>query len=169
MQFLAFSMPNINFNAKALMVVGLVVVLGIVLGEHRAKRIAMGTFVGFIVADKLGAGAFNYLQNQSWGRSVSLSAVQIALFVSFMVLLTIGHSEEHGRGHINLQLIILSLLTSIFVIASLIGFLPEESRTQLTTDYNIAAMIYGWQYIWLLATAVWMVILNFWPKPDHKK
>lgn len=163
------ALPNINFNAKALIVVGIILVLGIVLGEHRAKRIAMGSFVGFIVADKLGQGAFNYLQKQTWGQGVSLSTVQIVLFAAFVLLLTAGHSEELGRGHINLKLIILSLLTSVFIIASLIGFLPPGSREQLVTDYNIAALIYNWQYGWLLATALWMALLNYLPKPDKKK
>lgn len=161
--------PQLNFNSLLGVGVVLSLLLSFVLGEYRIKRLAIGSFAGFIIADKLATTVLGYLQKQSWGRGVELGIVQIVLFCGVIIAMMVGHGDEAGRGKGGLKVMVLALLTMLFVVASVIGFLPAGNRESLITDYNLASMIYGWHYVWLLASAGWLALLNYLPKPDKKK
>ncbi len=161
--------PALNFNNLFGLGVLLTLLLGFVLGEYRVKRLAIGSFAGFIIADKLAVVVLNYLQKQSWGKGSELGVVQIVIFCVTIVMMVVGHGDEAGRGKGGVKVLVFALLTMLFVASSVISFLPTNSRETLVTDYNLASMIYGWHYIWLLASAGWLALLNYLPKPDKKK
>lgn len=154
-------MPNLSFNTILFATLGAGFVLAFFAGEGRVKKLAAGSLVGYLVAMQLGDFVLAQLSKVSLIPSLSLGTVQIILLAAVTLLFNLGKVNHiEGRPRVNVESIVVAIITAAFIFTTVLGFLGEETRSSLLNDYNLAAMLYNWRLLLLGLTAGGLILIE---------
>ena len=154
--------------------IGLTFVLGVAYGfilkREKTITVLCSTYIAMVMASSFSEYVFQFFQgnkviaNQVWVKSnVSESTVAIALFLIVLFFVSGAiNSAASGSGDLSpIEVIIYSALIMAIIISTIIGFLPEASRNNITAASRVASIIYGLRTLWIIAPPISLVILNF--------
>jgi len=154
--------------------IGLTFVLGVAYGfilkREKTITVLCSTYIAMVMASNFSEYVFQFFQgnkviaNQVWVKSnVSESTVAIALFLIVLFFVSGAiNSAASGSGDLSpIEVIIYSALIMAIIISTIIGFLPEASRNNITAASRVASIIYGLRTLWIIAPPISLVILNF--------
>lgn len=155
------NLPAINPNTILLVAGAGGLGLAFLAGEGRVKKFATGSLVGFLFASQIGALAQAQLAKLSFVPDLSIGAVQIILLAVVALLFNLGkiHHVE-GRPRVSVESIGLAVITAAFLFTAVLSFVGAETRKAITTDYNLAAMLYSWRLLLLGLTAGGLVVVE---------
>jgi len=154
--------------------IGLTFVLGIAYGfilkREKTITILCSTYIAMVMSSSFTEYVFQFFQgnkvigNQIWIKgNMSSSTVAIALFLLVLVFVSGAiNSSSSSSGDLSpLEVVIYTALTMALVISTIIGYLPEATRTNVLTTSKIGGVIYGFRTLWIIAPPISLVILNF--------
>jgi hypothetical protein len=154
-------MPDLSFNTVLFASLGAGFALAFFAGEARVRKLAAGALVGYLVAIQLGEFVLAQLGKVSFIPELSLGTVQIILFAFITLSFNLGRAHQvEGRPRVNVESIVVAVITATFIFTSVLGFLGEETRSGLMNDYNLAAMLYEWRLLLLGLTAGGLILLE---------
>ena len=154
-------MPTLSFNTILFSALGAVLVLAFIAGEGRVKKLAAGSLVGYLVALQFGDFVLSQLGKLSFVPELSLGTVQIILLVVVTLLFNLGKVHHiEGRTRVNVESIAVAIITAAFIFTAILGFLGEETRSNLLNEYNLAAMLYNWRLLLLGLTAGGLILIE---------
>lgn len=150
-----------NFNPTPdIIIIGiiiLVVVYGMLVGQHKVKTLAMSAYVGIVVAGELGGRAA-----QMAGGRAAETTVKLALFALPIVILEFSRRQKQRKQHSGpLMTMILCALTAALIISSGLDLMGEETRKSITGDSALAAAIHSLRLWWIGGVPVAVVLENF--------
>jgi len=154
-------MPELSFNTALFVALGVGFAIAFFAGEGRVKKLAAGSLVGYLIALQLGEFAVTQLTKLSFLPELSLATVQLAIFALVTLLFNLGKTHHiDGRPRVNVESIAVAIITAAFIFTTVLGFLDDSTRNQLTTDYNLAAMLYEWRLLLLGLTAGGLLLVE---------
>lgn len=125
------------------------------------KKLAAGSLVGYLVALQLGEFVLAQVSKLSFVPELSLSTVQLILFALVTLLFNMGKTHHiEGRPRVNIESVTVAFFAAAFIFASVLSFLSESTRSQLVSDYNLAAMLYEWRLLLLSLTAGGLLLIE---------
>lgn len=154
--------------------IGLAFIIGIAYGFilRREKTITAlcATFIGLVIATNFSGYLFQvfngnqFIANSIWIRSnASLSTISIAtlLIVSVLITASINSSSQRNGGDISpFEVVIYSALNIALIISSIIGFLPELTRSGILTSSMAAKILFNYRTAWIVLPPLALIILN---------
>lgn len=163
------NLSSFSLNTKIIVVFGVFLLIGVLLGEGRLKKVTLATFAGLVVADNFAKPIDKFLSTRHF-LSLSLAAIQAILLITTIVLLSLGkmHKSE-ALGKSSLRGIILSILASVFIVTSTIHLLPPDIHDKILSQSTLIFLLYKLRIVWMGLTVVWLIILNIWPVPEKPK
>lgn len=154
--------------------IGLAFVLGIAYGFilKRDKTITTlcSVYIGLVIASSFSESLFNFFNgnstvaNQVWIRSnASLSTISIALFLLCILFISgaINSTSSRGSDISPLEVIIFSAFTMALIISSILGFLPESTRTHYFEVSKAARTLFQYKVWIVLGAPLTIIVLNF--------
>lgn len=166
----SFFQFNLSTDTMIFLAIVAVLVMGIVLGQDKVKTFALSIYVGLVLATELAQPVYDVLEGRGLtvGGSVGVTTVRIILLALPIIGLELGHNKQHkGRRRGLVLTMILSILTSALVIASIIGLLEPEARALVLSGSSLASILYGLRLVWLGAVPV-VVIAESFAKPKER-
>ncbi|MFH1088317.1 MAG: hypothetical protein V1719_00565 [Patescibacteria group bacterium] len=149
------------------------VVYGFLMGKDKIMVTILGAYVGLVIANQWGARVFSIVSEQSavlddsWIKgNLSVFIVKVILFavVLLIVALRCGMIPQIGNNGGILGMV-MPLLYSIFsaalIAASILDFLPEETRNQVVEKSIIAAPLVVY-YSWWLILPIGLMLMTGW-------
>lgn len=101
--------------------------------------------------------------------NLSLSQIQIALFVLTLLLVSTkaGIDAEKGRGWLSpIELTILSTLTGALIVTTILSFMPIEQRELLAETSRLVMYLDHFHGLWTVAPIVGLIVLGLRRKGD---
>lgn len=155
-----------------LVFLGASVIYGFLMGQEKVIVTLLGAYVGLVVANQWGASAYSLITGQDMVLStewiegnISIFTVKVALFVLALLIVAVrggalGYSLAGGRGLLGLGVQLgYSLLSAALVAGSILQFLPEETKTQITEGSLVAGPLVT-HYAWLLILPVLLMAIT---------
>lgn len=146
------------------------VAYGFILKREKVITILSSIYIAIVMATSFTEYVFQFFQgnkviaNQIWVKgNISSGTVAIALFllVIFFVSGAINASSSRSGDASVIEVIVYMALSMALIISTILGFLPEETRTMITNGSKVATIIYGFRTLWVIAPPISLVILNF--------
>jgi hypothetical protein len=161
-----------NFNTISFVLLAALVAYGIVLGENRLRLVSLGGILALFVVSQIPTDSLDELARKGiFGIHPTPTQFDLFLLGLILALFALGAMLSVKKAQNKIRSFILAIVSALCIVCFSIVVLPDSSRTQLTTDYNLAAMAYAVRYYSLLAFAIWTVITMFVVEKDdrHKK
>lgn len=160
-----FGSIAVNGNVFVFAVLGLFLGCGLLFGEARLKRMAIGALVGLFAADQLADFAATQLGHA--GFEIDDQAVlKLALLLLVAIPLSLGKAPSVG-GRFSIRSIVLGMLAGTTVVAYVSNFVADTLLQELQTEYNLIALATDNRSWWLAGLMLWLIILHVW-KPKSK-
>ncbi len=161
-----FALPHINFSIDAaiFLTIGLMLVGGFVLGQHKVKTFVLSVYVGIVLATELGQPVFDFLSGRglTMGGAIGIAKVRIMLLALPVIGLELGHNKQNrGQRRGMVLTMILAVLTAALLISSVIFLLEPEGRQQALDRSTLASIFYGLRLWWLAAVPVVAIAESF--------
>lgn len=146
------------------------VAYGFILKREKVITILSSIYIAIVMSTSFTEYVFQFFQgnkviaNQIWIKgNISESTVGIALFllVIFFVSGAINASSTRSGDTSTLEIIIYMALSMALIISTIVGFLPDEMRSNIMNGSKVANMVYGFRTLWIIAPPISLVILNF--------
>ena len=152
--------------------VGASLVYGFLMGRDRVVVTLLGAYVGLVIANQWAARALNFVTEQSpilsdelASENLSIFMTKVALFIgTILIIVLMGGfvTSIFARGHVAINLIIqlsYSFLSATLIAASIIEFLPEETKTQVIEGSSLIGTLVTY-YSWWLALPVLLILVT---------
>ena len=148
------------------------IIYGFLLGKDKIMITILGTYVGLVIANQWGAQAFNWISGQSgvlntgWMHgSLSIFIVKTALFAIVLLIIALKGgwlTRAPGGGPFGMIMpLVYSVLNAGLIAASILDFLPEETKKQVVEKSMIAAPLVTY-YSWWLILPVFFIFVFGW-------
>ena len=149
--------------------VGASLVYGFLMGRDRVVVTLLGAYVGLVIANQWAARALNFVTEQSpflsdelASENLSIFLTKLALFIgTILVIVLMGGfvSSIFTRGNTIINLVIqliYSFLSATLIAASIVEFLPEETKVQVIEGSSLIGTLVTY-YSWWLALPVVLI------------
>jgi hypothetical protein len=146
------------------------VAYGFILKREKVITILSSIYIAIVMSTSFTQYVFQFFQgnkviaNQIWIKgNMSEGTVAIALFllVIFFVSGAINTASTRSGDTSGLEVIIYMALSMALIISTILGFLPDVTRTAIMSTSKVATIIYGMRTLWIIAPPISLVILNF--------
>lgn len=149
------------------------VVYGFLMGKDKIMVTILGTYVGLVIANQWGARVFNIVSeqsavlNDSWIKgNLSVFIVKVALFAIVLLIVALRGGlipQFHANGGVlgMVMPLLYSVFSAALIAASILDFLPEETRNQVIEKSVIAAPLVAY-YSWWLIIPVLLMFMTGW-------
>lgn len=164
-------MGAINWNLSTIVFATLVAMpfLGLILGESRLRRTTMAIYIGIVLAQSTSLFVTQKVEHVSKIANY-VNYIPLAIFGITVLLMNAGHVPHHETSKkLSARIMIMAVLLSVLLFSSVLNFLPSHMREQVTSGSLILSTLYSTRLIWLVASVLWLIILNMWPQHDDKK
>lgn len=165
-----FSIPEITFNLVFFSLIGLLCGLGFLFGENRLKALSYGGILALFILQMSADSMVNDLTSKV---NAPIAMAKIGFVAVICAAFFVGAVLHQKKARFKVRAIPLGVITALALTGYSIGLLTEKARETLTTDYNLAAMVYNFRFILLLVLGAWLLIIQFIPdksdKDDKKK
>ncbi|MBA3678918.1 hypothetical protein H0W80_01855 [Candidatus Saccharibacteria bacterium] len=161
-------LPQITFNLILFALLGGLSALGFLFGENRLKSISYGAFMSFFIVFVSSETAMNDLATKINFPIITAKLGFIALVCTALFL---GALIDQKKARNKIRSIPLAFITGLFICGYGVGLLPAKAQQSLVTDFNLAAQIYNFRMFFMVALAIWLVVIQFIPakKDDDEK
>ena len=148
-------------------------VYGFLMGKDKMMVTILGAYVGLVIANQWGARVFDLVANQTgvlntgWMHgSLSVFIVKIVLFAVVLLIIALRggwltHSLGNGGVFGLIMPLMYSVLNAALIAASVLDFLPEETRKQVIEKSVIATPLVVY-YSWWLILPVLLIFISGW-------
>lgn len=156
------------------LLVSLIIILVSALILHlksHVKFIALGLFIGLVLAETLGGGLHEWVIARwpDFDSQVALSTVKLSLLLIPALILGINHTvDKHGKWGF-LRTIVFVAVTTMFLLTSTVSLLPPDLRQEIAVRSIIAAQFLYFQRALVVGVAVLIVFDSFHHKAAIKK
>ncbi|MEK7096610.1 MAG: hypothetical protein AAB881_01525 [Patescibacteria group bacterium] len=142
---------------------------GFILRRDKTITTLCSVYMGLVISESLSKTVFDFfngnatIANQLWIRSnVSVSTITIVLFVGSILAITAAiNSSNRREGDISpFEVIIYSGLAMALIIASIVGFLPEATRTHILEVSKVVRIIFQYKTLLIIIPPISLVVLN---------
>lgn len=150
------------------------VVYGFLMGKDKIMVTILGAYVGLVIANQWGARVFDMVSHQSnvintgWMQgNLSIFIVKVALFALVILIIAMksgwltGMSGGDGGVFGMAMPLIYGILSAALIAASILDFLPEETRQQVIEKSSLAAPLVAY-YSWWLILPVILIMVSGW-------
>lgn len=144
---------------------------GFLMQRERIVVTIVSAYLALVVSQMFWPSVFGFFHgdNPLLGRyfvraDLSEAQVQIGLFVISMILISTkaGIDAQKGKGWLSpFELLVLSGLAGAVIATTIIGYLPEESRTHLAEQSRFVFYLVHYHNLLLIAPIAAMVALGF--------
>ena len=152
------------------------IVYGFLLGKDKIMVTILGAYVGLVIANQWGARVFDLVSTQSgvlntgWMHgNLSVFIVKTSLFALVLLIVALkGGWLLHppgGMGVFGMTMpLMYSVLNATLIAASVLDFLPEETRKQVVEKSIIAAPLVAYYSWWLILPVLLIFVLGWFSK-----
>lgn len=136
-----------SFNVLAIMIAGGIVAVSILLLQSRVVAALISAYASLLITQMWGAALFGLLTGSRaiFGFSLNLgiepyvvnAGLFLALWVLFIMLLSFGRKPRLPM----MQVLLLAIATSGFVLSTLIAMMSDAERTAITGDAAVATWL----------------------------
>ncbi|HAR54993.1 TPA: hypothetical protein DCR79_01760 [Patescibacteria group bacterium] len=149
------------------------VVYGFLMGKDKIMVTILGAYVGLVIANQWGARVFSLVSeesavlNDSWIQgNLSVFIVKVVLFAIVLLIVALrGGLLTQITGNNGVMGMVMPLVYSVFsaalIAASVLDFLPEDTRRQVIEKSIIAAPLVAYYSWWLILPIVLMLITGW--------
>ncbi len=149
------------------------VVYGFLMGKDKTLITILGAYVGLVIANQWGARVFSLVSSQTdvlntgWMQgNLAIFFVKVILFaLIILVIAQRGGWLAHAPSTIGVfgmvMPLVYSVLSAALIAASILDFLPEETRKQVIEKSVVAAPLVAY-YSWWLILPVLLIIVSGW-------
>lgn len=146
------------------------VAYGFILKREKVITILSSIYIAIVMTTSFTEYIFQFFQgNKVIANSVfikgnmSTGTVAIVLFllVIFFVSGAINTASSRSGDTSAIEVIVYMALSMALIISSILGFLPEATRTAMMSTSRVASIVYGMRTLWIIAPPISLVILNF--------
>ncbi|MBN2585626.1 hypothetical protein JXA59_03205 [Patescibacteria group bacterium] len=163
-----------TWDLVLLVFLGASLVYGFLMGREKVIITLLGAYVGLVIANQWGASAFAMLSqendviNSGWmSGNLSIFIVKVILFAAVLLLIATkgGLMLQGSIGGGGLMGFVVqagySVLNAALIAASILNFLPDETKQQVIDGSFIAAPLVNF-YSWLLILPLlFMIVASF--------
>lgn len=158
----------ISSDLTASLVIVLVSALILHVKSH-VKFIALGLFIGLVLAEAIGGTVTDALTSRlALDPTTTLSVVQISLLALPALILGHNHTVDKQKWGF-LRTVTFVAITTLFLLSSVISFLPLELKTEIIERSIIAAQLQYFRSFLLVAVAILAVYDSFHHRRSAKK
>jgi len=147
-------------------------IYGFLLGKDKMMVTILGAYVGLVIANQWGARVFDLVSKQStvvnteWMHgNLAVFVVKTALFALVLLIIALkgGWSfRALGGGIFGMIIpIMYSVFNAALIAASILDFLPEDTRAQVVNNSVIATQLVAY-YSWWLILPVLLIFVSGW-------
>jgi len=146
------------------------VAYGFILKREKVITILSSIYIAIVMTTSFTEYVFQFFQgNKVIANSVfikgnmSTGTVAIVLFllVIFFVSGAINTASSRSGDTSVIEVIVYMALSMALIISSILGFLPEATRTTIMSTSRVASIVYNMRTLWIIAPPISLVILNF--------
>lgn len=150
------------------------VVYGFLMGKDKTMITILGAYVGLVIANQWGARVFNLVSSQTGVLDTSWMQGNLAIFIVKVVLFTLvlliiaqkgGWLMRAPGGNSGLFSMVIPLvysgLSAALIAASVLDFLPDDTRRQVIEKSLIAAPLVAY-YSWWLILPIFLILVTGW-------
>ncbi len=103
--------------------------------------------------------------------NLPIATAKLGFVALVCTVMFFGSLMSQKKARDKIRSIPLAILTALFITGFGVGLLPTSARESLVTDFNLAAQIYNFRFVFMVALAVWLVVIQLIPekKDDEKK
>lgn len=146
---------NIGFDLIFLGIIAGSTIVCFLLGEEKSQRMMVGVSVGGLVANIVAPLLVKYLPP---GMPDNAGVINVGLMVVCAGVIMVGRNVRDSKWpKSKLKAIVAGFLAGIGGLSLAITSLPEATRTQLTNEYNLAALAYDLRLFTIIALLVWLL------------
>ena len=134
--------------------------------KSHVKFIALGLFVGLVLAETLSLPLYEYLAPRfMWlNRPFTLNIFQLTLLLVPTIILGINHAVDKKRFGL-IKTVIYVVITTLFLLASILSFLPGDVIQKIQSRSLIAFELVYFRNWLVVLTAIVVVVDSF----HHKR
>jgi len=152
------------------------IIYGFLMGREKIIVTLLGAYVGLVIANQWAGSALGWLTDQStspvisgeWvSGNISIFAVKVFLFIGSLLIIALSsglavNSFVGGSSMMGLVIQLgYSLLSAALIAASIIQFLPDDSKNQLLEGSSIASILIGYYAVFLFMPVALMLVGGF--------
>jgi len=149
------------------------IVYGFLMGKDKIMVTILGAYVGLVIANQWGARVFSLVSeesavlNDSWIQgNLSVFIVKVVLFAIVLLIVALrGGLLTQITGNNGVMGMVMPLVYSVFsaalIAASVLDFLPEDTRRQVIEKSIIAAPLVAY-YSWWLILPIGLMLVTGW-------
>lgn len=158
--------PQITFNIILFGLLGGLGVLGFLFGENRLKNISYGAFISFFILLVSSETAMSDLSSKT---SLPIASAKLGFVALICGVLFLGSLLSQKKAKDKIRSIPLAALTSLFIAGFGVSLLAQSARESLVTDFNLAAQVYNFRFIFMIALTVWLIIIQLIPQKKEEE
>jgi len=163
-----------TWDLVLLVFLGASLVYGFLMGQEKVIITLLGAYVGLVVANQWATSALGFLAGQSspvlsneWiSGNISVFTTKVILFTVTLLIIAIcgglvTHSFMSG-GLIGLFIQLgYSFLSAALIASSVLQFLPEDTKNQITEGSFIVAPLIHYYSWWLVLPVLFIAVTRF--------
>jgi hypothetical protein len=162
-------LPSVDVFIGLLFLVG--IAYGFILQREKTITTLISVYIGLVVASSFSGTVFDFfngnkvIANQIWIRGNASNptiAIVIFLITTFLVSGAINSKSKKGDGSISLlETIVYSALMMALILSSILGFLPEATRTHYIETSMSAKYLWNMRTLFVVLPPIMLVFLNW--------
>jgi len=158
---------KLGFDIIFFAVIGLSTVGSFFLGEEKSQRLMIGVITGSFAASIFAEPIYKLVGSKvSFINQGLIALTLLALCIVMCVLAKNVRDSKWPKSKI--KALIAGALSGLAGMAYVIAALPEQTRSVLITEHNLAAIVYDLR-IYLMAALVLALLLSYWTIGKAKK
>lgn len=126
------------------------------LGEEKSQRLMIGVLIGGLSANVLTPLLIKFMPSNA---SINTGFVSVGIMALCIAVIVAGRNVRDSKWpKSKFKAIVSGFLAGIGGLSLAITSLSEATRTQLTNDYNLAALAYDLRLFTVSALLVWLLV-----------
>lgn len=129
------------------------------LGEEKSQRLMIGVLVGGLAANLLAMPVAKLIPTSG---IINPEIISIGMMIICVVVVVAGRNVRDSKWKKSkFKALISGFLAGIAGLSLVIASLPEGTRSQLTTEHNLAALAYDLRLYSIGALIIWLLVSYF--------
>ncbi|MFH0912447.1 MAG: hypothetical protein V1807_02195 [Patescibacteria group bacterium] len=152
-------------------------IYGFLMGKDKILVTILGAYVGLVIANQWGDRVFNFVAQQTeilntgWMQgSLSIFVAKVVLFAFVLLIIAMKggwlvRPVLGGGGVFGMVLpLVYSMASAVLIAASVLDFLPEETRGQVIEKSMVAAPLVHYYAVWLVLPVIIIWVSSWFTK-----
>lgn len=146
---------NIGFDIIFLAILAASTVGCFFLGEEKSQRLMIGVLVGGLAANLLALPLAKLLPANT---NINPGLISIGMMIICAAIIVSGKNMRDSKwSKSKFKAVVSGFLAGFAGLSLVITSLPEVTRSQLTTEHNLAAIAYDLRLISISALVIWLL------------